>query len=188
MSDNALQDKLAYFKEQELLDISDDETGFPDEGLLNVERAFADTKAMPPPPRLDRQTSSFLGPTPKQRQAEFEAYTVRQRASTRVAGKGLVRPATAPEADVDVASNFHSTKATGKASPRRAGTRLKRNTSLPDLATNSHVEDEVLLYKRLGVVPRELKNGKNVKQANNIKVLPEHLQLLKGRIICMSNH
>ena len=35
----------------------------------------------------------------------------------------------------------------------------------------------------MGVVPRELKNGKNIKPADDIKLLPESNQLLRGKVV-----
>jgi DNA polymerase IV len=183
MSDKELAAKIAYFKEQELLDISDDETGFPDAGLQNAERAFADTKAMPPP-RLVRQRSSFLGPTPKQSQADFEAQTARLRTIAHNDVHGLIRLVTAPEAET--AKSFPSAKRNSDVMPQEAGPRkkLRHTTSLPKLNTTAQFGEEVPFYKRMGIVPREVKNGKNVKRAENIKLEPENKQLLKGKIIC----
>jgi DNA polymerase IV len=184
MSDKELEDKIAYFKEQELLDISDDETGFPDDSYLRIERALADTKAMPPP-KLIRQ-KSFLGPTPKERKAEFEAYSERQREQARNIGQTtLVRSNTAPEADVS--RSFPAAKPNVERSPGGPAERykIKRNVSLSDLPTpKANVHDEVPFYKHCGVIPRELKR-KNAKKADNITLEPEHKQLFKGKIICM---
>jgi DNA polymerase IV len=184
--DKELEDKVAYFKDQELLDISNDETGFPDAGLLAAERefAFADAKPMAPP-RLVRQSSSFLGPTPRERQAEFEAQARRQRAQTRERGVALVRSVTAPERDVS--SSFPSTAPDTKRTPKKSLERqtLKRNASLSDLPETGHVQKEIPFYRQSGVVPRELKSGKHVKPADNIKLDPPHKQLLKGKVICM---
>ncbi|KAH7114199.1 hypothetical protein B0J11DRAFT_594700 [Dendryphion nanum] len=148
MADNALARKLAYFREQELIDISDDETGFPDTGLIQVECALADTEPMPPPRKL---------------QFEFDAHTSRRRATARMHTKNLNYSYTAPESERQTAA-------------------LKHSTSLPDLASGVRVE-MVPFYKRVGVVPRELKTGKNVKLANNINLEPEHKQLFKEKII-----
>ncbi|KAJ4341774.1 hypothetical protein N0V87_001437 [Didymella glomerata] len=57
--------------------------------------------------------------------------------------------------------------------------KMKRVTSLPNMTGL----DQTPFYKQMGVVPRELKNGKNVKRAENIKLLPEPQQLLRGKII-----
>lgn len=57
--------------------------------------------------------------------------------------------------------------------------KMKRVTSLPSLAGL----DRLPFYKKMGVVPRELKNGKNVKLADNIKLEPESKQLLRGKIV-----
>lgn len=191
MSDKELQEKIAYFTEQRRLDSLDDENDFPDDSYLRIERAFADTKAMPPPPKLVRQ-KSFLGPTPKERQAEFErkqaefeAHTKRQRDQARVLEQiSLVRSNTAPEADVS--RSFPAAKPNGKGAPGRPAERykLKRNVSLSDLPTpKANVHDEVPFYKGCGVIPREVKL-KNAKPADNIVLEREHKQLFKGKIIC----
>ncbi|KAF2120788.1 hypothetical protein BDV96DRAFT_539101 [Lophiotrema nucula] len=188
MADKELQEKSAFFSEQELLDISDDEHGFPDENMLRAERALADTQAMPPPtmPKLVRQRSSFLGPTPKERQAKFEEHATKQRLKTRPEGSNLTRSATAPEANVSKSFPSARKRSNGSSSPQRQNPRsgLRHSTSLPDLVAAAQTEDvEIPFYKRMGVIPRELKNGKNVKPAENIRLEPEPKQLLKGKIV-----
>ena len=76
MTDDDLAAKEAFFEEQALLDLSDDERDFDTAASDRMERALADSKAMPPP-TLQKQRGSFLGPTPKERQAEFEATKAR---------------------------------------------------------------------------------------------------------------
>lgn len=177
MSDSELLEKEAYFKEQALLDLSDDEQDFPDESLHDIERALADSM---PPPKLVRQTSSFLGPTPKEKLAEFEAYTTRQRATRGREELGLLRSNTAPRADVT--TSFPITKPSGGLQSGLEGDRgqkLKRVASLPELAGKSLTP----FYKRMGVVPRELKSGKKFNPADNIKLEPEHKQLLHGKVV-----
>ncbi|KAF2266755.1 hypothetical protein CC78DRAFT_512868 [Lojkania enalia] len=199
MSDEELEAKAAYFKEQDLIEISDDETDFPDDGYLNIERALADIKAMPPPrhtrqrkgsakgtvpPRLTRQTRSFNGSTAKQRIAGFEAQSAKQQANLRPNYQRVSRSAITPENDV--ASTFRSARPTRKGSASspvtpRSRKKLKHSTS-PDTASEARTEREVPFYMRMGIMPRELKNGKDVKQAD-IKVEPEHKQLLRGKIV-----
>ncbi|KAF1840768.1 uncharacterized protein K460DRAFT_389337 [Cucurbitaria berberidis CBS 394.84] len=179
MSEQELSAKEAYFKEQSLLDLSDDERDLPDESFGTLERALAESKTMPPP-KLLRQTSSFLGPTPKERQAEFDAHTNRRRAASRQEGHKLIRTSTAPEPEFT--KSFPVTKSqSGLASGPVVdnGKRLKRVSSLPELAGKSLIP----FYKQVGVIPRELKNGKKVKPADNIKLEPKHKQLLQGKIV-----
>lgn len=40
-------------------------------------------------------------------------------------------------------------------------------------------------FARTGVVPRELKNGKNVKLAENIRLEPEDKQIFRGKVVYM---
>jgi DNA polymerase IV len=177
MSVDELSAKEAYFEQQALLDLSDDEQNVPNESLAVLERALEDSKAMPPP-TLGTTRSSFLGPTPKERRAEFEAHMTRIRPVTRESGPTLARSSTAPEAEL--LKTFPITKPGGKqVSNAQSKTKLKRVASLPDIATI----DQTHFYKQMGIVPRELKNGKNVKLADNIKLEPEHKQLLKGKIV-----
>ncbi|KAJ4359055.1 hypothetical protein N0V95_002517 [Ascochyta clinopodiicola] len=60
-----------------------------------------------------------------------------------------------------------------------ANSTVKRVTSLPNMTGL----DQMPFYQQMGVVPRELKNGKNVKPADNIKLEPESKQLLRGKIV-----
>jgi DNA polymerase IV len=177
LSDAEVSVKEDYFKQQALLDVSDDEQNFSNESMERIGQAMAGSKAMPPP-SLEKQKSSFLGPTPKERQAAFEAHTTKQRPGMRETGLKLVRPSTAPEAEL--MKSFPVTKSRDAQTVEpRADNKLKRIASLPDMGT----VDQTPFYKRLGVVPRELKNGKNVKLADNIRLEPEHKQLLKDKII-----
>jgi DNA polymerase IV len=177
MSSNDLSAKEAYFEEQSLLELSDDEQEAPSESYSIIDRALEDTKAMPPP-TLERQTSSFLGPTPKERQADFEAHTAKQRADRRGSHLQLVRSSTAPETELN--KSFPVTKPrSGQLAGVQSANKLKRVSSLPDMTSVSQTP----FYKQMGVVPRELRNGKNVKPADNIKLDPEHKQLLKDKIV-----
>lgn len=177
MTDDDLAAKEAFFEEQALLDLSDDERDFDAAASDRMERALADSRAMPPP-SFQKQRSSFLGPTPKERLAAFEAHTTKQRAGAREPGINLARSSTAPEAELT--RSFLVTKSRGNDLSRsESGNKLKRVTSLPNLGDI----DQTPFYQRVGAIPRELRSGKNVKPANNIKLEPEHKQLLKGKII-----
>ncbi|KAH7414324.1 hypothetical protein DE146DRAFT_31904 [Phaeosphaeria sp. MPI-PUGE-AT-0046c] len=177
MTDDDLAAKEAYFEEQALLDISDDERYFDSGAAVRIERTLADSKAMPPP-SLQRQRSSFLGPTPKERQAAFDAYTTKQRAGARECGIHLARSSTTSE--TELTRSFPATKSRGpNISRSESANKLKRVTSLSGTGTIDHAP----FYQRVGAIPRELKNGKNVKLANNIELEPEHKQFLKGKIV-----
>lgn len=177
MPNQELTEKQAYFKKQELLDLSDDETGFPDENFVYAERALAESEAMPPP-KPERRQSSFLGPTPRERQAEFETYAAQRRSDTRSGNQALTRSLTEPNSEIS--RSFPVTKLrrelTGPKPDQSNDT--KRVSAMPNPAKN-----QVPFYKQMGVVPRELKHGKNAKPAENIKLEPEHKQLLKGMIV-----
>ncbi|KAF2035011.1 hypothetical protein EK21DRAFT_55570 [Setomelanomma holmii] len=177
MANRDLAAKEAYFEEQALLDLSNDERDFLDTASGVIDQALADSKAMPPP-TLERQRSSFLGPTPKERRADFEVYTTKQRPRTRDSGPKLARSSTAPESELT--KSFPVTKRRdGQLAGVESTNKLKRITSLPNMASL----DQTPFYKQMGTVPRELKNGKNVKPADNIKLEPEHKQLLKDKVV-----
>ena len=176
MSDNELAAKQAYFEEQKLLDITDDELSCNDEVADRIGRAMAEM----PPPKLARQTSNFLGRTSKEVKADFEAYTTRRRAVMRDETKTLTRSVTAPE--MESTQSFPVTKPRARQlsnAEGEANSKMKRVTSLPNIAGL----DQTPFYQQVGVVPRELKNGKNVKPADNIKLVPESQQLLSGKIV-----
>jgi len=178
MSNINLSAKEAYFEEQSLLNISDDEQDLPGESFDIINRALKDSKVMPPPPTLERQRSSFLGPTPKERLAEFEAHATRHRADTRPSGLKLARSSTAPVTELTKSfpvTEPRSNQLVGAESTNK----LKRVSSLPDMTIASRTP----FYKQMGVIPRELKNGKNVKPADNIKLELEAKQLLKGKVV-----
>lgn len=183
MSDKELEAKIAYFKEQELLDISDDEIDWPDKAFLDTERAVADSKALPTP-KLGRQRSNFLRSTPRKKQAEFEVHTAIQRAAMRKEGRSLIHSTTNPQAVVGRSSP--STDRGHKSPPSGSKDKLKRVASLPSTASSFLGKDEIPFYKRAGIVPRELKSGKNVKPANNIRLEPMQKQLLRSKVICKS--
>jgi DNA polymerase IV len=178
MSHNELAAKEAYFKEQELLDIPDDEQDITNDSVDRLERALKDSKAMKPP-SLTKQASSFLGPTPRERQAEFEAHTRKQRATERQTNHKLIRSSTAPEVELTKGLAAVKTRDRSAAVVAGAKDKLKRVSILSETAD----KDDTPFYIRMGDIPRELKNGKNVKQANNIKLVPEYKQLLKEKIV-----
>jgi DNA polymerase IV len=183
MATSELQDKRAYFEQEELLNISDDERNFPNEASRNIERELADFEVMPPPeppPKLVRQSSSFLGPTPKElRLKAFERFATKKEAVPRGGGSVLTRSATDPVSDASKSFPTATTKGPPSARLERPGPKLKKTTSMPDLTESV----DVPFYKRMGDIPRELKNGKNVKVADKIKLDPEDKQLLKGKVV-----
>lgn len=178
MTDPDLVAKQAYFHELKLLDTSDDE-GSNGDVFDRIESVMAEMQD-PKPPRLARQTSSFLGPTPKEVKDDFEAHTARRRAVTRNETRTISRSVAAPE--VDLTQSFPVTKPRARQlsiAEGESNSKMKRVASLPNMTGL----DQTPFYKQMGVVPRELKNGKNVKPADNIKLLPESHQLLRGKII-----
>ncbi len=179
MSSAKLAAKEAYFEEQKLLDISDDEGICDDEVSDRIGRAMAETYS-PKSSKPARQTGSFLGPTPKEVKADFNAHTTRRRAILRDESKTLTRSATAPE--VELTSSFPVTKSRTRQFSNIEGTttsKMKRITSLPNI---TEIE-QTPFYHRMGVLPRELKSGRNVKLADNIKLEPESKQLLRGKVV-----
>jgi DNA polymerase IV len=178
MSDSELLAKETYFQEQALLDLSDDEPYIPNESVINLERALEESKEMQPP-SLSKQTSSFLGPTPRERQIQFEEYTQKRRVSDRQTNQKLTRSSTAPQAEPTENSQTTRPRNGLVTSTASGKSRLKRTISLP-LTIDKECTP---FYKRVGIIPRELKSGKSVKPANDIKLVPEHKQLLKDKII-----
>ena len=174
MFDEELNDKVTYFRQQHLLDRCDDEDerDFPDSGLLAAQRLLADLEAMPSPLPA-RRGSSFLGPTPRERLHEFEAHAMRQRTAMRRLGTGLKRSSTAPEGHTRSFPNV-----TSGPSDAEHHMELKQSASMSDFSR----ERATPFYRRLGEVPRELKNV-NAKPALAIKIEPEHKQLLKEKIV-----
>lgn len=175
MSDKELSAKKAYFRDQDLLDVSDDEQYEIGESSKAIERTLANSKVMPPP-SLIRYSSSFLGPTPKEVQAEFEAHTKMQRAITRHDPQELEPSSIA--AEPDLLKSFPTPKPPSEPSGTRSkrGGKLKRASSLSDLP--------IPFYKRMGDIPREISKGKKkVGLAENIEVRPEATQLLKEKIV-----
>ncbi|OSS45750.1 hypothetical protein B5807_09555 [Epicoccum nigrum] len=176
MPNDKLVAKQAYFEDQKLLDLSNDETSDSNEALDEIESAMAEGERV----KLVRQNSNFLGPTPKETKADFEAHAARRRAAKRDRNQSFVRSTTAPEAELT--QSFPVTKLRARQSSHidnNASSKIKRITSLPDMTGL----DQTPFYQRMGVVPRELKNGKNVKPADNIKLEPESRQLLRGKVV-----
>ncbi|KAJ8115134.1 hypothetical protein OPT61_g3147 [Boeremia exigua] len=179
MSDANLAAKQAYFEEQKLLDLSDDEISCSDEVADRIGHIMAEMHS-PKVPKPTRQANSFLGPTPKEVKADFDAHTTRRRAILRDETRTLTRSATAPE--VGLTSSFPVSKLQSRQSSNAGAdtnSKMKRITSLPDMPELGQAP----FYHRMGVLPRELKNGKSVKLADNIKIEPESRQLLRGKIV-----
>jgi DNA polymerase IV len=174
MSDDRLKAKEAYFEQEKLLDITDDENGFPDEGYENVERAVL------PPPGLIRKTSSFLGPTPKERQAQLEARSSIYHKVVKPDSITLRRSNTALEMGPATSPPSKTSPPRPMSSPDyRSKAKLDKGKGITDRPTRASKP----FYTDLGVAPRELKHGKNVKPADNIRLDPEDKQLLKGMIV-----
>ncbi|USP74488.1 uncharacterized protein yc1106_01762 [Curvularia clavata] len=179
MSDFDRLAKEAYFQEQSLLDLSDDDDVYtPNESLLNLERALAESKSIKPL-SLPKKTSSFLGPTPREMQAQFEEHAMQQRASGRQVNQRLTRSCTAPQPEANKSSRTAPSRNSVAGSAVSSKSRLKRTISVSQLLE----KESIHFYRRVGAIPRELKSGKNVKPATNIKLAPEHKQLLKGKIV-----
>jgi DNA polymerase IV len=173
MADEDLQEKVTYFRQQDLLDLSDDERDASDAGLLAPERLLAGPTPMPPPPPT-RCGSSFLGLTPRERRQAFEGHATKQRAAGRERDPSLIRSPTASEPTTqsfptEVSKQWYQAPPQGL---------VKKTASISNLAA----QDSTPFYKRMGEIPRELKNA-NAKAANNIVVEPEHKQLLKEMVV-----
>lgn len=170
MSEKDLQAKVAYFQQQDLLNQSDDEKDFPDSDFVAFQVLIAESKAMPPP---IRHRSSFLGPTPRERLQEFNAHATRQRTAMRGQEPGLIRSSTVPE---PATKSFPGTKSSQEHVQPHG--KLKKTASMSDLSN----QDNEPFYRRFGETPREKKHSK-AKPDTNIKVEPEHKQLLKEKIV-----
>lgn len=179
MSGQDLSTKESYFNAQALLDLSDDERDFPDYSYRILECAFAESQAMPLPKTLI-PTSNVRGTVVEARQADFQAHTARQRTSLRHSSGEQNRPSTAPEPNASTSLPDDKRRNSVASSCKSDhGKRSKRVAPLPECAGRSLVP----FHKQVGVLPRELKNGKNVKPAVNIKLEPEHKQLLQGKVV-----
>ncbi|KAF2637018.1 hypothetical protein P280DRAFT_483247 [Massarina eburnea CBS 473.64] len=177
MLDDALREKTAYFEQQELSDKDGGDMSLGD-SYLNIGPVLADSEAMPPP-KLVRKPSSFLGPTPKELQMSFGARGVKQPSSFRSESSKLERSATAPGTTTTKSFPATGLRQRPTSSPQaKVPERLKRTTSLPDMK----VKNELPFYKRVGVIPRELKKS-NAKPADNIKLEPEGRQVLRDKVV-----
>ena len=181
MSEDALQEKTAYFDQQELSD-KDDDAHPLSEAYLQIRRILEEPKVMSPP-KVTRQSSSFLGPTPKEQLKRLESLRTNQLSSSSSSSEssGLKRASTAPEPKM--LQSFPAGKGRQRPMTSSAGEGaqkiLERTVSLPDTLS----QDGTPFHKQVGSIPRELKNGKNVKLANDIKLEPENRQVLKGKKI-----
>ena len=181
MSNKALAKKQAFFEELKLLDVSDSDKDFPDEGLQEASQALMSS------PVSKKTIHAFLGPTPPERQAQFEAQAQKERATARAAAAGLIRSKTAPE-PVQASSSFPVTKRKGEQSAA-----LDKSTSHISIQKHSNSlpgrNVPVKFYKRVGDVPRPISKAK--KDAV-IKLEPESKQYFNGKIICkpivLNNH
>ena len=173
MPDKASFEKQEYFRQQEPLDLFDDEMGLSEMSLA-VGRAIMDSRVMPP--LLDQQRSSFLGLTPREKRAQFEAYTLKKRASARPSER--LRQSTT-EPCVDIVRRFPSAESNEGllSTPKQSSSRKRLKHKTPPL-------DPTLFYRRVGVIPRELTGGKNARPAMNIQLVPEARRLLRGKIVC----
>ena len=180
MSDRSLSAKEAYFQEQDLLYPSGGDEDAPNESLRILENALAESSVILPPSNT-RRPSSFNGPTPKeiQARAEFEAHATERRANTRNAGQHLTRSSTLPGLETTTSFPVEKPRLLSSKSVRDERRKLKRVSSLPE----GDLKSQVPFYKRVGEVPRNLKNGKNAKPAENIKLEPESKQLLRNKIV-----
>jgi DNA polymerase IV len=180
MSHSSLGAKTVYFQQQDLLELSDDEEWPPNESLMVIENALADSSTMPPRNNT-RPPSSFNGPTPKeiQARAEFEAHATERRANARDLSRQLTPSSAVTE--VERVMTFSPTKPQSKPlnNLQCDRTKLKRSSSLPDVG----IQSQVLFYKQMGVVPRDLKHSKNAKPADSIVLEPEGKQLLRHNIV-----
>ncbi|CAA9958676.1 POL4 DNA polymerase IV [Pyrenophora teres f. maculata] len=173
MSRGKLAAKEAYFDAHGLLSLEDDDD-VPNESLQILENALEETR-----PKIRKPTGSFLGPTPKEKQAEFEAYAKRQaeweaftrrgRGTKRQTSQDPVLPSTAPEPELT--TSFPTTKPRSGVAAKGKG-KLKRTSSLT----------EIPFWKQVGVVPRELKHRK-AKPVQNIELYPPHKQLFRDKIV-----
>jgi DNA polymerase IV len=85
-------------------------------------------------------------------------------------------------AEMDLPQSFPVTKPRARQLSNAeddSDSKMKRVTSLPNMTGLARTP----FYIQMGVVPRELKNGKIVKLAEDIKLVPESQQLLRGKIV-----
>ncbi|EUC28966.1 hypothetical protein COCCADRAFT_8760 [Bipolaris zeicola 26-R-13] len=178
MSDPELLAKIIYFEEQALLNLSDDELYIPDESVLNLERALEESKHILVT-SLPSRSGSFNGPTPREMQAQFEEHTERRRTSNRQINQKLIRSTTVPPTEPAKSVQIPKSRNGPNVGTDSGKSRLKRTISLSQIF---HKECTPF-YKRAGAIPHELKNGKIVKPADNIRLFPGNKQLLKEKIV-----
>lgn len=178
MSDSELLAKITYFEEQALLNFSDDEPYTPNESVLNLERALEESKPVLLTSLLSH-SSSFNGPTPREIQAQFEEHTERRRTSNRQINQKLTRSSTVPQTETAESVQIPKSRSGLNVGTNNGKSRLKRTISLSQIFDKECTP----FYKRVGAIPRELKSGKTVKPAHNIKLVPENKQLLKEKIV-----
>ncbi|KAH7559215.1 hypothetical protein BM1_04152 [Bipolaris maydis] len=178
MSDSELLAKITYFEEQALLNFSDDEPYTPNESVLNLERALEESKPVLSTSLLSH-SSSFNGPTPREIQAQFEEHTERRRTSNRQINQKLTRSSTVPQTETAESVQIPKSHNGPNVGTDNGKSRLKRTISLSQIFDKECIP----FYKRVGAIPRELRSGKTVTLANNIKLVPESKQLLKEKIV-----
>ncbi|KAF2018608.1 hypothetical protein BU24DRAFT_447269 [Aaosphaeria arxii CBS 175.79] len=201
-----------------------------DEGLERIEKAWRDTspsnlirndkrKRMESiggdeqVPRLVRQKSSFLGPTPKERRAEFERFAMERKMAMRKESEDAGMPKerraeierfamerkmamrkesedAGPEGSRPSSSDGFSTPPPPPEPPKqtaRARARQPDDKQSRQAKGKKKVEqteeEEIPFWRRVGSIPRELKSGRNVKPATRIVLVPERRQLFKGKIV-----
>ncbi|EUC47441.1 hypothetical protein COCMIDRAFT_24607 [Bipolaris oryzae ATCC 44560] len=178
MSDLELLAKITYFEEQALLNSSDDGPYTANESVLNLERALEESKPILVPLLLSH-SGSFNGPTPREIQAQFEEHTERRRTSNRQINQKLTRSSTVPPTEPAESIQISKSRNGRNVGTNSGKSRLKRTISLSQIFD----KESIPFYKRAGAIPRELKSGKTVKPANDIRLFSESKQLLKEKII-----
>ncbi|KAL1791940.1 hypothetical protein ACET3X_009691 [Alternaria dauci] len=175
MSESELAAKEAYFKDYDLLDISNDAQDTQNNNANKLEQALGEPR-ITRPPSLTRQTSSFLGLTPRE---AFEAHARKLRETKRQEGRKPMRSSTAPESEHT--RGFQANKSRIRTTATAAGpkTKLKRASSPPGTAD----KDLTPFYIRVGDIPRECGNKRNLKPATNIQLEPEYKQYFKGKVV-----
>ncbi|PSN73140.1 hypothetical protein BS50DRAFT_606900 [Corynespora cassiicola Philippines] len=173
MVNKELDEKQTYYEAQGLLDNSDDEESHPFKSSTAI-GALTSSMAPSSNAKGHKRTYSFLGPTPREEQA------ARKTAVTHLDSKLSDQLVTAPEKSLDSGLPATKAKQVEKTMPE---TKPSRRRKTENQAPNSIAESQIPFWKRRGFIPRELKQGKNVKPAENIQLFPEHKQLLKGKIV-----
>ena len=164
-----------YFKEQELIDLNDNDDTV-DEELLDFTNSLRTSREVIKisPTLISRSRQhSFLTPTPRESQAEFTCPTSTARAISR--DNIPDPPGTEPNFISCTSSDIELIRETPTHAHNPSTTfRLQHNMSLPILSGNDSLRE-------FSTVPRA--NGKRKRPAD-IKVVPEHQQYLKDTIIC----